>query len=452
MKKKDFLKLFLFPALLFCISATLSQSIHAQSGWFYQNSGTNFALNDVYFINENTGWIAGYSIVLKTTNGGLNWISQTLPEQTNNTGIYFLNENTGFITGDISQIYQSYLYLFKTTNGGINWNTINYYITSGFFGTASSKDIYAVNDNTILKTYRENDSYTSAGSIMKSTNGGTNFFHTIVCGFTIGLSFTDSQTGWTTSTNFSASPIGGIFKIYKTTNTGDNWNELFNDTQTGNLPIEGRAIQFLNSSTGYILGQGSNTIFIKTTNGGINWLLDTLYHNKNRTMYFTDVNTGWIAGTSYGSNSNISKTTNGGINWADQNIQGTESINKIFFINSNTGWAVCSNGIILKTTTGGITNIQFTNTEIPKHHSLYQNYPNPFNSITNVKFKMLNSGFAEIKVYDITGKLIKVLTSKKYEAGEHTVRFDAAGLPSGVYFYRLTAGEYYAVKKMVLIR
>ena len=60
--------------------------------------------------------------------------------------------------------------------------------------------------------------------------------------------------------------------------------------------------------------------------------------------------------------------------------------------------------------------------------------------------------FAEIKVYDITGKLIKVLTSKKYEAGEHTIRFDAAELPSGVYFYKLTAGEYNAVKKMVVIK
>ncbi|MBM4159151.1 MAG: T9SS type A sorting domain-containing protein, partial [Ignavibacteria bacterium] len=91
-----------------------------------------------------------------------------------------------------------------------------------------------------------------------------------------------------------------------------------------------------------------------------------------------------------------------------------------------------------------------------QNYELFQNYPNPFNSITNIKFKlksgMLNSGFAEIKIYDITGKLIKVLTSKKYEAGEHTVRFDASGLPSGVYFYRLTAGEYNAVKKMVLIR
>jgi len=110
--------------------------------------------------------------------------------------------------------------------------------------------------------------------------------------------------------------------------------------------------------------------------------------------------------------------------------------------------------------TATIVNIQSNYSDIPEKYTLMQNYPNPFNSITNVKFKLksgmpdfsINAGFAEIKVYDITGKLIKVLTSKKYEAGEHTVRFDASGLPSGVYFYRLTAGEYNAVKKMVLIR
>ncbi|MBM4158884.1 MAG: T9SS type A sorting domain-containing protein [Ignavibacteria bacterium] len=97
-------------------------------------------------------------------------------------------------------------------------------------------------------------------------------------------------------------------------------------------------------------------------------------------------------------------------------------------------------------------NVNKNSSEIQEEYKLLQNYPNPFNSITNIKFKMLNSGFAEIKIYDITGKLIRVLTSKKYEAGEHTVRFDAAGFPSGVYFYKLTAGEYNAVKKMVLIR
>jgi len=70
---------------------------------------------------------------------------------------------------------------------------------------------------------------------------------------------------------------------------------------------------------------------------------------------------------------------------------------------------------------------------------------------------MLNSRFAEIKVYDITGKLIRVLTSKKYEPGEHTVRFDAAGLPSGVYFYKLEIsgdnGKIYSeTRKMILVK
>ena len=90
---------------------------NAQSGWYGLNSGTGRQLNSLYFINSNTVWVVGDSIVLKTINGGNNWAVQTLPAETRNSSVHFINENTGFIVGDRN--YASYtlgVYTFKTTN------------------------------------------------------------------------------------------------------------------------------------------------------------------------------------------------------------------------------------------------------------------------------------------------------------------------------------------------
>jgi hypothetical protein len=88
----------------------------------------------------------------------------------------------------------------------------------------------------------------------------------------------------------------------------------------------------------------------------------------------------------------------------------------------------------------------------PLAFGLDQNYPNPFNPSTTIKFQTQKSGFVSLRVYDILGREAAVLVNGEMETGEHTVRFDASNLPSGVYFYRLTAGGSSISKRMMLVK
>ena len=88
----------------------------------------------------------------------------------------------------------------------------------------------------------------------------------------------------------------------------------------------------------------------------------------------------------------------------------------------------------------------------PLQYFLEQNYPNPFNTSTTIQFQIPNSEFTTLKIYDILGKEISTLVSKKLNQGNHTYTFDGNNLASGIYYYQLTAGEYREVKKMILLK
>jgi photosystem II stability/assembly factor-like uncharacterized protein len=84
--------------------------------------------------------------------------------------------------------------------------------------------------------------------------------------------------------------------------------------------------------------------------------------------------------------------------------------------------------------------------------SLFQNYPNPFNPSTQISFSLTRPSFVKMEIFNALGERISTLIHKKMSAGNHKVQFDSNGLPSGVYFYRLTANDFVAAKKMLLMR
>jgi hypothetical protein len=91
-------------------------------------------------------------------------------------------------------------------------------------------------------------------------------------------------------------------------------------------------------------------------------------------------------------------------------------------------------------------------TEIPDKYYLYQNYPNPFNPSTNIRYQLPSSKIVTLKVFDVLGKEIAVLVNEKQNAGIYETTFNAGNLPSGIYFYRLIAGDYSETKKMLMIK
>ncbi len=90
--------------------------------------------------------------------------------------------------------------------------------------------------------------------------------------------------------------------------------------------------------------------------------------------------------------------------------------------------------------------------EQPVDYSLSQNFPNPFNPSTEISYSIPKSNNVELKVYNSIGKEVATLVNGMQEAGNHKVQFNSSNLSSGIYFYRLTSGNFTQIKKMILYK
>ncbi|MFA6923494.1 MAG: YCF48-related protein [Bacteroidales bacterium] len=275
----------------------------------------------VKFVNTDTGYVVGSGgTILKTINGGNNWIKQNSGITSNSFySVFFNNSSTGYVSGEGEIIL-------KTTDEGTNWvcqNSVSYL-------TRKFSQIFFPNSNIgyAVGSYK--------GKIFKTTNGGTNWVQQI-SGTTRSLSsvyFTDINTGYIVGLNDT---------ILKTTDGGNNWIK-----QTSATSKSLTFIYFQNSNIGYAVG-GSGAI-IKTTDGGTDWAIQTsVTTNILNSIYFSDPNTGFAVGN----NGTIIKTTDGGDNWATQTSGTTNNLTSVYFTLPNTGYAVGGNNTILKTTDGG---------------------------------------------------------------------------------------------------
>jgi hypothetical protein len=107
---------------------------------------------------------------------------------------------------------------------------------------------------------------------------------------------------------------------------------------------------------------------------------------------------------------------------------------------------------VLQTAKNSIVTGVRNNGEVAEGFNLLQNYPNPFNPTTNIKFTIPKDGFTTLKVYDILGNEVAVLCNCQLKAGAYNAGFEGSKLSSGVYFYKLTSGDFTDIKKMMLVK
>jgi hypothetical protein len=90
--------------------------------------------------------------------------------------------------------------------------------------------------------------------------------------------------------------------------------------------------------------------------------------------------------------------------------------------------------------------------ELPTEFAVSQNYPNPFNPSTLIEYALPTESSVRLEVFGVLGQRIATLVEEQKSAGYHAVRFDAGQLPSGIYYYRIVAGDFIQVRKMLLVK
>jgi hypothetical protein len=125
---------------------------------------------------------------------------------------------------------------------------------------------------------------------------------------------------------------------------------------------------------------------------------------------------------------------------------------EILILSTGTTYHIGSTFKIDDLSFGPVTDVQESFSAKPAVFALLQNYPNPFNPATTISFSLPSKGFVSLKVFDLVGREVATIVSEEMSAGNYTKRWNANGMPSGVYFYRLQAGSFSETKKLVLLR
>jgi len=417
-------------------------TVYPRTGfWERQESPTTVPLFSVHAVSRSVVWATGVSslalplpVVVRTTDGGNNWVLVTgnLPK-VDPVLIAAIDSLRAWIGDYWGRI-------FATVDGGVSWTQQEYPPPKcssidgiWFFDAANG---YAMGGPG------------TPGSIvfLRTTDGGTTWTHlanepVMAAGSTPLLgSFccTDRLHVWF-GTNNSL--------VWRTTDGGDTWSSA--------TPGSGivTAVAMHDDSVGIAcLGPDEPGRFARTTDGGATWqTLSGVTPNMAETAAFpVGSPNAWVAG-----GPTVACSRDYGVNWV---LQPTDPfsgrLGSISFIDPANGWIVTTHGEILRYRDLSETAAVRLEGEgkLPVQTLLQQNYPNPFNPSTTIKFELHRSSEVRLSVFNILGREVSVLVNEKRGAGVHEVRFDASGLSSGVYFYRLTAGDFVQARKVLLLR
>ena len=367
----------------------------------------------------NTLLTSGGSIFAGTNNGvyistnmGLFWSQTSL----NNTAVNsFVISGSNIFAGTLKGIYQS-------TNNGLTW-TIAGMINKEVWS------LIAIDNNIFAGTYGD--------GVYISTNSGLNWAQTSFVGPWV---YTFAVIG----SKIFAGTYG--YGIYFSTNNGLNWSQT---TLSPNLYVR----SFATRGNSIYVGSGTDndqTGLFFSANTGSTWY-STVMNNK-AVLSLAVSGTSLLAGTH--SANGVYLSTNNCITWISKN-EGFSIIPpvKALLISGNYILAGTDNYGIWRRSLTEVIGIQSISTEVPSAFSLFQNYPNPFNQSTIINFQCSMNSNVILKVFDITGKEVATLVNEVLQPGFYEVRFDApATLSSGIYFYKLTAGEFVETRRILLIK
>ncbi|HWA05748.1 MAG TPA: T9SS type A sorting domain-containing protein [Ignavibacteria bacterium] len=397
--------------------------------------------------------------VYKSTNGGQTFPQAFICSQSGTEDKEWLTTDLSSTSPFLNSLYISWtsfslggIKLTKSTNAGVNWSTPS--SVSDVTGGVQGSDICISKDGQVNVVWL---GFSSLGEVTydRSTNGGTNFGtdQIIASGeFPSGLP-NDVNTFPTIATDNSSGPRSGwiyvafadnrngdcdIF-LTKSTNNGVNWSAPL---RINNDPVANGKIQYWPTiavndagNIAVLFMDTRNTIdnttieayVARSYDGGVTFTNELLSTEPSPTLIpGSNVRFGDYIDLDYAGKRLVPVWTDERAGGFNQEIF-TSEIDELLPVSGNNG-------------------------NLPNEFSLSQNYPNPFNPSTRISFSLPKASELKIEVYSALGTLIKTIASGSFPAGKHSMNFNAGSLSSGVYFYKLTAGEFSETRSMILIK
>ncbi len=415
-------------------SGKIFNTVDGGNSWQPQSSGTSNELYGISFVDDMNGWVVGDDIILHTTNGGNNWVSQAFPPGYLNgfTSVDFVDLSHGWIAND-----GEFGNILRTTNGGNNWT---------FITGLSGYSLHAVD------FVNQNIGYFVGmfGAIIKTTDGGNTWITQAdppPHDWLYGVQFLDEQKGWA---------VGFNGKVIYTTNGGNYWLQ-----QTSGTTAQLNSVYFIDQAHGWAAGEEENGGII------INYSLEITPVELTSFTATADCNSVtllWQTSTEKNNSGfKIQRRRSGDNNsqtiWKKIGFvegHGTSTQQNIYsFIDENLLAGNYSYKLIQIDFDGTRNESNEVNVEVntlPTSYALMQNYPNPFNPSTTIEYSTPVEGNVTIIVFNSLGQKVKTLVNTYRQAGSYKVNFEASSFSSGIYYYKIESKNFTAVKKMILLK
>jgi len=366
------------------------------------------------------------------------------------------------------------IYYKRSTDDGLSWEADTRLTNNSFLSNYPSISASGLNLHLVWHDTRDGNAEIY---YKNSTDGGNTWSVDMRLSNTSGLSYVPSvavsgsfvHVAWYDST-------AGNWEIYykRSTDGGISWGadtRLTNDPANSTYPylgVSGSVVHLVWTDR----RNGTDNIYYKrSTNGGTSWAADfRLTKNNYNNIYASLAINGPVVHLIFQRAISTfwdifyNKSTNDGVKWGNEvqltnnpsgstlsSIAVSGSAVHIEFVDDRDG----NYEIYYKqnlTGTGRPIGISNINAELPNKFALSQNYPNPFNPTTKIKFGLPNSSFAKLVVYDALGREVETLVNEQLNAGTYEAVWSADKFSSGVYYYKLTSGDFSQTNKMILIK